>query len=49
LTGKYIPNIDDEITLNSPLGRAIFKKKIDSINEYKVNDKVIKVKLIEKM
>lgn len=51
LTGKYIPNTEiktKEITLNSPIGKVIYKKKIGTTNEYKVNDKVIKVKIIEK-
>ena len=49
LTGKYVPDMDEEITLNSPIGRCIYKKKIGSINKYRVNDKIINVKLIEKM
>lgn len=49
LTGKYIPNSDMEISLNSPLGKAIFKKKIGSVNKYKVNNDVIEVKIIKKM
>lgn len=48
LTGKYIPNELQEITLNSPLGRTIYKKKIGSINEYVVSDKIIKVRILEK-
>lgn len=51
LTGKYIPNENDinEISLNSPLGRAIYKKKIGTINEYEVNDKIIRVEIIKKI
>lgn len=45
LTGKYLPN-DNEITLNSPLGKAIYKKKIGDIVEYKVSDNIIKVEII---
>jgi len=48
LTGKYIPDRDGEITLNSPLGRSIYKKSVGSINEYKVNDKIIKVQIVQK-
>ena len=38
-------NTDDyqEITLNSPIGKAIYHKKIPSITDYVVNDKMIKV------
>ena len=52
LTGNYIPDTSEEIkeiTLNSPLGKAIYKNKIGSICNYKVNDRVIKVRLLEKM
>lgn len=45
LTGKYLPN-DNEITLNSPLGKAIYKKKIGDIVEYKVSDNNIKVEIM---
>ena len=51
LTGKYIPNTETrikEITLNSPIGKSIYKKKIGSISEYVINDRVIKVKILEK-
>lgn len=51
LTGKYTPNEKDniqEITLNSPLGRAIFKAKIGSIISYEVNKIVYKVEILEK-
>lgn len=49
LTGKYMPNNSErnkEISLNSPLGQAIFGKKIGSIVNYVVNDKIINVKII---
>lgn len=49
LTGKYLPDEDLEITLNSPLGNAIYKKKIGAVTNYKVNDKLITVKIIEKV
>lgn len=45
LTGNYIPN-DNEITLNSPLGKAIYKRKIGDMVEYIVNDNNIKVEII---
>lgn len=52
LTGKYIPNTDmeiKEITLNSPIGKVIYGKRIGTINEYKVNDRVISIKIMEKV
>lgn len=51
LTGKYIPNTDGtikEITINSPLGKAIYKAKIGSIQKYQVGDRKIEVKIISK-
>lgn len=45
LTGKYIPT-DNETTLNSPLGKCIYKKNIGSKLEYKVDDKIIKIEII---
>ena len=52
LTGNYIPSVDDsiqEITLNSPLGKAIYLKKIkDKDINYIVNDKKIRVAIINK-
>ena len=45
LTGNYIPN-ENEITLNSPLGKAIYKKKIGEIVEYVVSENNIKVEII---
>lgn len=52
LTGKYIPNNDleiKEISLNSPLGRSIYKKKINDEVIYMVNNKEIKVKILHKI
>ena len=46
LTGNYIPN-NDEITLNSPLGNAIYNKKVGSIITYKVNNNDIKIEIIK--
>ena len=52
LTGKYIPNINleiEEITLNSPIGKAIFKQKVGELIEFTLNDKKTYVKVIEKV
>jgi len=52
LTGKYIPNTNSdikEISLNSPLGKTIFKNRIGNMLEYTVNNIVLKVKIIKKM
>ncbi len=55
LTGNFIPIIENEndiqeITLNSPLGKALYLKNIidDNIN-YDVNNNKIKVVIIEKI
>lgn len=51
LTGKYIPNTEakiQEISLNSPLGKAIYMKDIGSFTSYVVGDKEIKVEIISK-
>ena len=45
LTGLYIPN-DNQTTLNSPLGKTIYKQKINSILEYKVNNNIIKIEIL---
>lgn len=50
LTGKFRPNDDlGEISLNSPMGKAIYKQAIGKIITYKVNDKLIEVKIIRKV
>ena len=52
LTGNWKYNeYDDyqEITLNSPLGNAIYKQKIGSSVEYVVNEKRIKVTILKKL
>ena len=52
LTGKYIPDSNgkiQEISLNSPLGKALYMKDINSIVSYKVGDKEIKVEIISKI
>lgn len=46
LTGKYIPN-NNETTLNSPLGKTIYNRKINDKLEYKVNDKIIKIEILD--
>lgn len=52
LTGKYIPNINsdiEEITLNSPIGKTIFKEQIGKVIEFKINGQPAKIKVIEKI
>ena len=52
LTGKYIPNIDceiQEVTLNSPIGKSIYKKKIGDICSYYVEGKEVKIRIIERV
>ena len=52
LTGNWkSKDCDDyqEITLNSPLGKAIYMKKIESKVEYIVNDKLIVVDILKKI
>ncbi len=51
LTGNYIPNTNNklnEITLNSPIGKAIFKAKIGTSVSYYVEDNEIFITLISK-
>ena len=47
LTGNYIVDTDD-ISLNSPLGKELFKAKIGSTIKYVVNDITHEVKIISK-
>ena len=52
LTGKFIPDTDleiKEITLNSPIGRTIYKKKIGEICSYQVGNNNVKIRIIEKV
>lgn len=53
LTGKYLPSTNSEIqevTLNSPIGKAIYMKKLDDRNiHYMVNDNKIEIKVIDKL
>ena len=37
---------DDEVSLNSPLGKAIYRKKIGDVAMYTVNDKKINVEIV---
>jgi len=51
LTGNYIPNTKSEITeitLNSPLGKRLYKSRVGDILEYNINNAVIKINVIEK-
>lgn len=48
LTGKYKPDNDKEITLNSPLGKCIYKKQINTTNEYFVENNKITVHILNK-
>lgn len=49
LTGKYLPDDSlNEISLNSPIGRAIYKQAIGTSVTYKVNNRSIEVNLIRK-
>ncbi len=53
LVGTFYANNNDEeyqeITLNSPIGKAIYHKKISSMTEYIVNNKKIKVYIESKV
>lgn len=54
LTGKYFPNTNNingikEISLNSPIGKAIYKKKIKSTVIYSVNKTNIEVFISQKI
>lgn len=51
LTGKYIPDSDSEITeitLNSPIGKAIFLKPINEKIVSVINGKKIKIEVLKK-
>ncbi len=48
------PNFDrnqeiSEVSINSPLGKAIYHKKIGDMTSYKVNDETIQIEIIEKI
>ena len=55
LTGNYFPNTNiendiQEITLNSPLGKAIYQKNIyDKTISYDVQNKKVEIKIIKKI
>jgi transcription elongation factor GreA len=46
LVAKH-PDSDDEISINSPLGKSIYKKKIGSIVSYTVNNQKYMVKIVK--
>ena len=53
LTGMYFPSVHTdsilEVTLNSPIGAAIYQKKIPSKTYYEVNDAKVEIEIIEKI
>ncbi|MDD4795866.1 MAG: hypothetical protein PHG03_04860 [Bacilli bacterium] len=52
LTGNYFTKDDseyDELTLNSPVGNAIYHQKIGSIVEYNVESNIYKLKIVRKV
>lgn len=52
LTGKFIPNTDleiKEISLNSPIGKAIYKKKIGKTYSYQVGNNSISIRIVERV
>ena len=54
LTGKYSPNTNDvngvkEISLNSPIGKAIYKQKIGESVYYEVGNNNIEVSILKKI
>ena len=52
LTGKYIPNTDlqiKEITLNSPVGKTIYKKKLNETYSYNVGNNTVNIRIIRKL
>ena len=49
LTGNYIPNTTNEISLNSPLGKALFKAKIGTSTSYFVGNSEIFITILEKL
>lgn len=52
LTGKYIPNTDNdinEISLNSPLGMSLYKSKIGSTVNYLVGKNEFTVSILSKI
>ena len=40
---------NNEVTLNSPIGKALHRQKIGSTVSYKVNNKELKVNIIRKV
>ena len=52
LTGKYKPNTDliiKEISLNSPIGKAVYKQKVNSTISYYANGNKIEITILNKI
>jgi len=52
LTGKYKPNTDltiKEISLNSPIGKAVYKQKVNSTISYCANGNKIEITILNKI
>lgn len=50
LTGKYLPDDNkNEVSLNSPIGKALYRSKIGTTISYEVNSQKIKVYIIRKV
>lgn len=52
LTGKYKPDMElkiKEISLNSPIGKAVFQKRVNSSVSYIVGDREISVNILNKL
>lgn len=50
LTGKYLPDYDatiQEISLNSPLGKTLYLKKVDDELYYEINGKKVEIEVLE--
>lgn len=51
LTGQYIPNTNlpiKEISMNSPIGKAVYHKKIGETVTYDVGNNLIELKIVKK-
>ena len=49
LVGSDGNSMLNEISINSPIGNAIFQKKIGDIVSYSVNENVFQVEILEKV
>ena len=52
LTGKFIPDTNleiQEVTLNSPIGKAIYNAKIGDYCSYNVGDKIINLHIVKRI